>query len=101
MKNSYIFLSTFKYNVMEDLVETCKLNCHLLTTIQKEKCFVQLVDYFTQRYPTKCTKEECIKLYLNAGKCVFLTDGKRCDKAAFSERLCKVHHKKHISSYRT
>lgn len=77
---------------MEDLIQTCKLNCHLLSTLQKEKCMVQLIDYFTQRYPI--TKEECIKLYLNAGKCVFLTNGKRCDRQGFQDRLCKIHHKK-------
>jgi hypothetical protein len=77
---------------MQDIIETCKLNCHILSTIQKEKCFIQLVDYFTQRYPI--TKEECIKMYLNASKCIFLTNGKRCDKPYHMDRLCKIHHKK-------
>lgn len=77
---------------MGDIVETCKLNCHLLSTIQKEKCMVQLVDYCTQRYTI--SKEECIKLYLNASKCVFLTNGKQCDRHAHMDRLCKIHYKK-------
>jgi len=81
----------FKESTIEDIKEYLKLNCRLLTTIQKDKCLIQLFYYLENKYHIE--REECIKLYNNANECIFLTDGKKCDKHIHKDRLCKKHFK--------
>jgi len=76
---------------LQDQKEYLSLYCRLLTSIQRDKCLLHLLKYFET---TKSfDKSELIKIYNLSSECVFLTDGKKCDKKMYQNRLCKKHFK--------
>jgi len=84
-------METIKNYTEEELETYLGLHCKLLTTIQKDKCLLQLFQYMETKY--SISKEECIKIYNKATECTYLINGEKCNKKHYQDRLCRKHFK--------
>lgn len=81
----------FENSSLEEIQNFLLLNCRVLTTIQKDKCLIQLIKYLEQKYQNQITREDCIRIFNESNECTFLTDGKKCDKKIYKNKCCKKH----------
>jgi len=84
-------MDSIKNYTEEQLESYLGLHCRLLTTIQKDKCLLQLFQYMENKY--SISKEECIEIYNKTNECTYLTNGEKCNKKHYQDRLCRKHFK--------